>query len=259
MAATLLGAFPVLAGLGLIETDGGIEPFARVVAILFGGVFLTIGGVLLGNPLLGVARAHGAPTWRAGVRMGLHHLPHRPTLASSAAALGFAPLAVGYWLAISGITVEWLGGMAGLRALVIIEFLVIHGFPFLVIATWFAGNTGGVARVVAGGMLVLLLLLYSAFAWSAANGVGGLVALLYLVLPNILAFTKAESPGSGRLLVTSRWVVKFALFMLTTAVLGGGSFDGPEAIRVGAVYFTLLAGVELLRVVEIPGELAAAV
>jgi len=36
-AAVTLGLFPVLAGLGLIETEGGIEPFARVLAVLSAG------------------------------------------------------------------------------------------------------------------------------------------------------------------------------------------------------------------------------
>jgi len=217
---------------------------------------VTIGAVLIANPLLGTARAHGAVTWRDATRLGFRQLLRRPTVASGGAALGVLPLAVGYWLGVSGITVGWLGGADGLRALVIIEFLVIHGFPFLVMAAWFARHTRGRARVVAGAALTLLMLLYGAMAWKAVGGVGGLLALLYLIMPNVLAFAMADAPVSARVLVTSRWVIKFGLLVLTTAILGGESFAVPETIRVGAVYFTLLAGAELLRVVEVPGELA---
>lgn len=256
-AAVLLGIFPMLAALDLIDTEGGIEPFARVVALLFGAVFVAIGGWLVGGPFMALARARGTTDWREALVLGARHLLLRPTWTSAGAATGVAVLALGYWLAVIGVDVPLLGGRNGLEALVGIEFLVIHGFPFLVIAAVFTRNTRGRARLVAGGALGLLLTLYCAMAWKAADGVGGLVGLLYLIMPNVLAFLGAESPHSGRVLVTSRWVIKFALFMLTTAVVGGGSFSGPRTILLGAVYFTLMAGVELFRVVEVPGEVAA--
>ena len=49
---------------------------------------------------------------------------------------------------------------------------------------------------------------------------------------------------------------KFGMLMLLAAMIGDGSLEGPSVRWIGAVYFTLLAGVELYRVVEIPGELA---
>lgn len=255
-ACLLLGTLPVLAGVGLVETEGGIEPIGRIVAVLFGGVFATIGGVLVGYPLLGRARALGAVTWRDAVRLGLAHLRRRPTAASAIAALWMAPLAAGYWMSAAGITLPWLGDAGALSPVLVVEFLVIHGFPFLVIATAFMKAGQGAGRVVAGSALSLLMVLYGVFAWVAAGKLAGVLALLYLMSPNVLAFARAEASGSARVLVTSRWVIKFALFMLTAMVLGGGgSFEGPGAVRVGAVYFTLLAVVELLRVVEIPTEL----
>jgi len=255
--ALLLGAFPVLAALGLVETEGGIEPFARVFSFVFGAVFIALGGWVMARPFLAIARSHGAVTVRDAFRMALPHLTRRVTRTSVGAALGVGILALGFWLAVAGVSVPLLGGSDGMRAVVGIEFLVIHGFPFLVVAAIFARSTTGRGRVVATGALAALVMLYGAVAWKVAAGPGGLVALLYLMVPNVLAFLGTESPASNRVLVTSRWVIKLALFLLTAAVLGGGSFDGPEAVWVGAVYFTLLAGVELFRVVEIPGELAA--
>jgi len=257
-AAVVLGAFPVLAAVGLIETEGGIEPFARVLAFVFGAVFVTIGGVLIGQPLLAIARKHGAVTRSDAVTLAWRHLVRRVTWTSLGAAAGVAVLALGSWLAVGGIAPSWVGGTDGLRALVLIEFLVIHGFPFLVFAALFFRNTRGRARVVTTGILGVLLFLYGAMAWKAGDGIWGLVALLYLLMPNVLAFAKADSPVSGRVLVVSRWVIKLALLLLTIGIIGGGSFDGPETVWVGAVYFTLLGGVEAFRVVEIPGEVAAA-
>lgn len=252
----VLGLFPVLAALGLLETEDEIGPFARVLAFLFGGIFVTVGGAMIGNVLLRAARAHGAAGPRDALHLGLRHLLRRPTWASVGAGLWVAALAVGYWLAASGGTAGWAGGVDGLRALVIIEFLVIHGFPFIVVATLFVRNTEGKGRLLAGSALGLLGLLYAAFAWGAGDGIWGLAALGYLMMPNVLAFLSTGEDVSGRVLVTSRWVIKFALLVLTTGVLGGGSFDGPETVWIGAVYFTVLAGVEVFRVVEVPGELA---
>jgi len=252
----LLGTLPVLAGVGLVETEGGIEPIGRIVAVLFGGVFGMIGGVLVGTPLLARAHAHGAVTWREAVRLGLAHLWRRPTAASAIAALWMAPLAAGYGITAAGVTLPRLGDAGALSAVLVVEFLVIHGFPFLVIATAFMKAGQGAGRFVAGGALGLLTALYGVFAWVAAGKLAGVLALLYLMSPNVLAFARAEPSGSARVLVTSRWVIKFALFMLTAMVVGSeGSFEGPGAVRVGAVYFTLLAVVELFRVVEIPMEL----
>jgi hypothetical protein len=254
--AVILGLFPVLAGVGLVGTEGGIEPLARVFAVLFGGVFVTFGGVLIASPLLETARRNGAVTWQAAVRMGLGHLRRRPTTASVGAGAGVALPALGFWLAASGVGVGRLGGTGGLRALVVIEFLVIHGFPFVVAAAMFARHTTGRTRVLARGALAALVLLYAAFAWKAGDGLWGVAGLLYLMAPNALAFLAARDGGSTRVLVTSRWVVKFGMLMLIASMIGDGSLQGPSVLWIGAVYFTLLVGVELYRVVEMPGELA---
>jgi hypothetical protein len=170
-------------------------------------------------------------------------------------AAGVALAALGFWLGAFGITSDWLGG-AGLGALVVIEFLVIHGFPFVVVAAMFARHTTGRRRMAARGALGALVLLYAAFAWKAGDGIWGVAGLLYLMAPNVLAFLGAHDGGSTRVLVTSRWVIKFGMLMLIAALIGDGSLEGPAVLWIGAVYFTLLAGVELYRVVEIPGELA---
>jgi len=257
-AAVTLGAFPILAGLGLMETEGGIEPFARVVAVLFGAVFVTLGGSLIAIPMRAVARAHGAATPRDAVRLGLRRLRGRPTAGSAGAALWTLILAAGCWLAVAGVPLAWLGGARGLRALVIIEFLVIHGFPFLVLVAGIAGHARGRLRLAAGGFLAFLLLLYGALAWKVAEGVGGVLALLYLMVPSLQPFAVEDAPVGTRILIGSRWVIKTALMLLMLGILGGGSLEAPEAVRVGAGYFTLLAAAEMFRVVEIPGELATA-
>jgi hypothetical protein len=254
----LLGAFPVLAGLGLVGTTDPIGLVGRVVAVLFGGFFLLIGGVLVASPFVTAARGQGVVTWRAMLGLGVRRLGPRVTLTSVCAALWMLLLAAACWAGAAGAGLPWLGDAEGLRPVVIIEFLVIHGFPFLVVVAWFARHMPGKARVIPGAVLALLLWLYGVLAWSAADGVWGVVALLYLITPNVLAFTQADAGASMQVMVVSRWAIKFALLVLTAAILGETSFEGPETIWVGAVYFTLLVGVEVFRIVELPGEMAAA-
>jgi hypothetical protein len=253
--ALILGLFPLLAGVGAIRTDEGIEPVGRVVVILFGAVFVTLGWMLLESALLEAARARGAVTRGDAARMALRHVRARPTWASGGAALGVALVAAGHWLAVAGVTVAWMGGAAWLRAIVIIEFLVIHGFPFMVVAVVLARNSAGGGRIAGRAMLGGLVLLYAAFAWKAGDGVWGVAALLYLMVPNVLAFARPHAGVSDRVLVVSRWAIKFTMLVLTAAVVGESSFDLPGVLWIGAVYFTLLAGVEAYRVVEMPGEL----
>jgi hypothetical protein len=254
--ALILGLFPIFAALGLVETEGGIEPLARVFASLFGGVFVTLGGALIASPLLDVARAHGAVRRRDAVRLGVAHLRRRPTRSSAGAAAGVGLVAAGFWLAVLGITPSWLGGARGLGALVVVEFLVIHGFPFVVVAAIVARHATGRKQWLARAALAALVVLYGAIAWKAGDGVWGVAGLLYLMMPNVLAFLAARDGGSARVLVTSRWVVKFGMLMLIASMIGDGSLEGPAVLWIGAVYFTLLAGVEWYRIVEIPGELA---
>jgi len=254
-ATLILGLFPLLGGLGVIRTEGGIEPVARVVVVLFGGVLVVIGWAMLDSVLMEAARARGAVTRGDATRMALRHVRTRPTWASGGAALGVALVAAGHWFALTGRTVEWLGGTAWLRAIVIIEFLVIHGFPFMVAAAVLARNSRGGGRIAGRAVLGGLVLLYAAFAWTAGEGVWGVAALLYLMIPNVLAFAGPREGVSNRVLTVSRWAVKFTMLVLTAAVVGESSFELPGVLWIGAVYFTLLAGVELYRVVEMPGEL----
>lgn len=255
-AVLLMGLLPVLAAFGLVETEGRIEPLGRLLAFVFGGVLMTLAAFILVTPFRAAARSHGAVTWRQAVTLGRRALRRRLDRRSAVAATGVGVIAAAYWSAAVGARPAWAAGRDELGAVLLIEFLVIHGFPFLTIAATFARTVTGRWRIVPAGALGLLLLLYGSFAWLLAGGVWGLLALGYLMLPNVLAFLRPARDGSVRIAVASRWGLKFFLFVLTAGVCGGGTFDDPAAIWQGAVYFTLLAGVELWRLDDVPGDLA---
>jgi hypothetical protein len=173
-------------------------------------------------------------------------------------AADLALLAVACVLTRAGVRLPLLGSQETLGEIVALEFLTVHEFPFLVVAATFWVGTRGVARAVVALVTLLMVLGYGVGAWVLGGGLAGLFWLLYLTVPNLLPFLHGRGRGEARLLVVSRWCVKVTLFMGTAGVVGGGDFAGPEVVTLGAVYFGLMTAIELLRVAEIPGDLAAA-
>ncbi len=116
--------------------------------------------------------------------------------------------------------------------------------------------TRATARVIAWAFVVGLGMFYGLFAWVFGGGAWGIVALLYLLIPNVLAFAHMTPHKGTRTLAVSRWGVKFLIFVLIAAMTSSGDIAGPESLLLGALYFAVLTVVELYRVVEIPPDLA---
>ena len=99
-----------------------------------------------------------------------------------------------------------------LIALVSIEFLVIHGFPFLVLAAAFTRAVTGWRRIFPGTALALFILLYLAFAMKFGDGWSGVLTLGYLIAPNILAFLGGHEEGLLKYTLGARWALRFVTF-----------------------------------------------
>jgi hypothetical protein len=254
----LLGTMPILAGLGLLRSGDAIEPWARIIAVLFGLVFLLPGVAIVVLPLRHLASRLGAASWRASLRLGARLLWSRVNASSITAALAVAVLVVAYWTTLLGRPSPWLGREDTLEHILTVEFLVIHGFPFFVIAGSFAGFTRGAARAVAAGFLATLAIPYGFLAWKLGGGPEGLGALGYLLVPNVLAVVRPSSRPAPRITAASRWGAKFGAFVLIAATIGDGSVQGSNAVLVGAFYFSVLAIMELVRVPDLPLDLAVA-
>lgn len=253
-----LGGLPMLAAVGVVQTEGGIEPVGRVVAFLFGAVFVALGGAVVARPVVQLARVHGASTWREVTRLAGRRLVRRADVRSVGAALSVAVLAVGCGMAWAGVPLPWLGGADTFMGLVALEALVIHGFPFFLVLVTFVRHTRAVARVVSVALLGLLATGYAILAVAYGGGVEGLFWLGYLLVPNVLAVHGTDSRVATRVAAVSRWAIKFALLFTLAGMVGGGSFDNPATLRLGAVYFAGLALIELFRIIEVPYDLATA-
>ena len=128
------------------------------------------------------------------IAAALVRLVQRVTPASAGAALVLLPLAWAYQHP-DGPAAWWRPSADMLMSMVLIEFLLIHGFPFLVFAASLVRVADGRKRVAFGVALGALILLYGAFAWSAGGGWPGVVGLAWLAAPNVLAFLHRATPG----------------------------------------------------------------
>ncbi|MDP9143954.1 MAG: hypothetical protein M3N43_04545, partial [Actinomycetota bacterium] len=161
---------------GLVEPDDAPGLFARIVMFFFGGIMLFMAG-LLGwritaellefppNDFLGIA-------WRSAATMFDRIEPRSCIAAAMLAPLVWAfltPWAPPTW---------WRPSSDALIALIPLEFLLIHGFPFLVFLALLIRGTEGKVRWFWIGVMLLLILMYGALAWQEAGGILGLLALL---------------------------------------------------------------------------------
>jgi hypothetical protein len=74
----------------------------------------------------------------------------------------------------------------------------------------------------------------------------------------VLAVVRPSSRPAPRITAASRWGAKFGAFVLIAATIGDGSVQGSNAVLVGAFYFSVLAIMELVRVPDLPLDLAVA-
>lgn len=254
----LLGAFPILAGLGLLRLEKPIEPLAMPVAILFGAVFVALGVAFVFSPMRALARARGATTWRQAIALSGRLLVARCGGRSAAAAAGVALLALACWFSVAGIHLVAFADEEALAAAVHIEFLTIHAFPFLVIGIGFVVFGTGALRAVAAVIALMIAIAYGVLAWAFGGGIAGIGWLAFLLVPNLVTVLRPDPSTGAVVLALSRWCIKFALFAFVSGTVGDGGKTSAATVVVGAVYFTLLAALELVRAFDIPLDLANA-
>jgi hypothetical protein len=145
-----------------------------------------------------------------------------------------------------------------LMSMVLIEFLLIHGFPFLVFAAALVRVADGRKRILFSVALGTLILLYGAFAWSAGGGWQGVAGLAWLAAPNVLAFLHRGDAWAMRMAAIGRWVIRFIAFFGIAMFMEDRSLRGAGTLPLGAWYFAVMVGCELFRVFELPLDLSAA-
>ncbi|MBN1673801.1 MAG: hypothetical protein JXR37_22325 [Kiritimatiellae bacterium] len=159
----------------------------------------------------------------------------------AAASFGFF-LGACYYAVLLG---AQIGGMDRdwLSHLMANEFLVIHSFPFVSIIA-LPRVPAGRWRIVQWFLLTSFLSLYLAF--STEGGVPGMIAFVAATFGTYFGFMlRARDPARFAHLV-KRWVVGFAVFILTAATTGSRQPDtSAETILMGAMYFVCIGAMEI--------------
>jgi hypothetical protein len=256
-ACTFAGTIMLAQVLGFLPMEDSPGMGARVFAGLV-GLFLVFGSLALGTAVLHeITAAEGlrGPLRVMGVA-GARFLS-RVTRGSLVSAVLLAPLAWSYWSATHSGRTAWGPTPQSLEELVAIEFLVIHGFPFLAFSATPIRSAERFGRRLGWALVLGFGGLYSLFAWDVA-GPWGIVGLCYLMLPNVLAFARSENNWAVRTTAAARWGVQFILFFGIAVMLDQTSLRGPKNLGVGLYYFASQVLVELFRVAELPLDLGAA-
>jgi hypothetical protein len=249
-----MGSVLFAASVGLVESDDTPGVFARIVMFCFGGTMFLIAGFigwrmtaeLVGRPPKDYFGILWEVTTRTFGRIELRSCAAAAMLAPLVYAL-FTPHAVAAW---------WRPSAEVLMTLMPLEFLVIHGFPFLVFLALLVRGSQGIPRWCWIGVMLLLILMYGALAWQEAGGLLGVLALLWLITPNILAFGRAEDDWHLRVAAVTRWVLRFVVFAAFAILLDERSLRGEGNIRLGAAYFSAILLLELFRIFELPLDIA---
>jgi hypothetical protein len=249
-----MGSFVFAASLGLVDNGERPTILARIVMFCFGGTLLGMAlfigwrmtAELLGRPpkdYLGIL-------WRLATGAF-----ERIDLRSTLAAAMLAPLVWAY-VTPHATAAWWRPSADSLIALIPLEFLLIHGFPFLVFLALLIRGTEGWARRFWIGAILLLILLYGALAWQEAGGLLGLLALLWLIAPNILAFLKGDDAWHLRIAAGARWLLRLVTLFGFSIILEQNSLRGEGNLLLGAVYFSAILLLELFRIFELPIDIA---
>lgn len=251
----LMGGTLVLMSVELINTDDEPGTGGRIVAFLFGGLIVFMGGRIGGLPLLALAEGEGVKDWVGALLLGLRLMVKRANIRSVVSALFLAALAAGYWAELHG-TEFWGTSRDVLIDLVTLEFLVIHGFPFFVLASS-PIRIPGKARAWGMFFTGLLCLLYFGFAWTAGNW-WGILSLAYLLMPNLLAFGQESEEFGVRTITIARWALKFVAIVGVAMALDQHRLQGSGNLKIGLYYFGIQALIELFRLTEAPLDLGVA-
>lgn len=248
------GALVFAASLGLVESDDTPGVFARIVMFGFGGVLLGVSGFLAWRITAELVDLSPKDHLGIVVRV-LRETFERVEFRSVVSALLLAPL-VWAFLTPRALAGWWRPSAEALIALIPLEFLLIHGFPFLVFVALLVRGTAGWARGIWVAVMLLLLLMYGALAWQEAGGVYGLLGLLWLIAPNILAFLRSDDAWHFRVAAVARWLLRLVVFFGLAILIDERSLRGEGNLRLGALYFSAILVLELFRVFELPLDIA---
>lgn len=262
MIAALLFWFAGLltfAALGLVpgmETDTPVLTFC--VSIPFAAVMVGV-ALSICRPLIRASGiAEGQTTGRLLAKLAILLLD-RPTLRSLFACLSPVILALQYWETDTGFLLKFPGVTEALLIDTMrIEFLLIHGLPFLIYWAFLAVSRTGLTRIAGASIFIVVAGLYTGAAANVAGSYRGALIFLYLMIPDLISFTRRDPGDYIRPRLAMRWTLQF-LGMLSALVISDTQFlQNSASFQAGLLFFSWIALMEFFRLADIPLDIADA-
>ncbi|MBI3161119.1 MAG: hypothetical protein HYZ23_01350 [Chloroflexi bacterium] len=248
--------FASLGLLPIMETDTPVLAFC--VSIPFAAV---MAGVAL-SICREIIQASGIPMEQAKGRLLLKLttlLLDRPTWRSLFASISPVILALQYWETDTSFLLKFPGVTeVMLIDTMRIEFLLIHGFPFLIFWALIAANRLGAIRIAGALIFILVAGFYAGAASNVAGSYQGALIFLYLLIPDLISYTRSDPDEYVRPRLAMRWALQF-FAMLTALVVSNTEFlQNSASFQAGLLFFSWIALMELFRLADIPLDIAGA-
>lgn len=248
LTSSALGLFPdVQWEAPILGVCVGI-PFA---AIMF-GVGVSVCRELIGISGIaeGVSRGQLLGTLAAS-------LMKRPTLRSVFASITPLLLAFQFWQTEDGFLPRFPGATeTTLFHAMRIEFLLIHGFPFLIFWANIAITKSGIPRIAGGAIFLLVATLYAGAAVNIEGSFNGALIFLYLLIPDLISFARNDSNEYVRSRLAMRWCLQFVGMMASLIVSQSNLLQNAETFLAGRLFFLWIAIMEFFRLADIPLDIA---
>ena len=247
------------AALGLIPDMQSDTPvLAFCVAIPFSAVILWVCLSMCWMPIKASGIAEGISRRQLLTKL-LTLLMKRFNLWSFAAALLPAFLVVQYWETNTGFLLQ-IPGVSEVTLIhtLRIQFLLIHGFPFLIFWALLAITGSGTLRILGGLIFLLVSVLYTGAAVNIDDSFFGAFAFLYLLIPDLISFVKNDFQSNVRQRLAMRWCLQFLGMLFVLIVTDSQFLQNSSTFLAGRLFFSWLTFMEFFRLADIPIDIAYA-
>jgi hypothetical protein len=183
----------------------------------------------------------------------------RPTIWSLFASVTPLLLVAQYWETETGFLLQLPGtSEVTLIHAMRIEFLLIHGYPFLIFWALLAISRLGMLRIVGGLIFLLVAALYTGAAINIDGSFYGALIFLYLLIPDLISFARSDPDEYVRPRLAMRWCLQFFGMLFALIVTNSQFLQNSSTFLAGGLFFGWITFMELFRVADIPLDIAYA-
>jgi hypothetical protein len=139
-----------------------------------------------------------------------------------------------------------------------IEFLLIHGFPFLIFWALITISKLGKLRIAGGAIFFVVAVLYTGTAINIDGSFYGALIFLYLLVPDLISFARKDPDENIRPRLAMRWCLQFFGMLFALIVTNSQFLQNSSTFLAGRLFFSWITFMEFFRLADIPIDIAYA-